>query len=65
MSKQQMIEAIQRTNRSADPNFLDHFQEDVLQTYLTRLSEIHNHRGPDSIWVRPEGPRAVATKAVA
>lgn len=63
MSKETMIEMICTTNRSARPEFLVHFKEEVLQSYLRRLSSLHNHRGRHSVWVRPAGSPVVVTRA--
>ena len=52
MSKQQMIEAIRMHNRSAKPDFLIHFDEQTLDSYLRRLTTLHDHRGKETGWVR-------------
>jgi len=52
MSKQELIEAIQQHNRTALPEFLWRFEEQELDRYLRRLTLVHNHRGPMSVWRR-------------
>jgi hypothetical protein len=52
MSKQQMIERIRERNRSASNEFLVKFDEEALQTYLSRLTTLQDHRGRSSVWVR-------------
>lgn len=66
MSKQQMIDAICKHNQSASPDFLSIFDEKSLNSYLLRLTQVSNHRGPGSSWVR-EGttPAIVSRRAVA
>lgn len=63
MSKEQLIEAIREHNPSARSEFLLHFKLDDLQGYFRRLTTLHDHRGPQSIWRRPEGPRACCASA--
>lgn len=62
MSKQQTVEAICQRNRSARPEFLMRFDQQVLDSYLKRLTLIHNKRGPASIWVRPADTRAIVSR---
>lgn len=60
MSKYEMIEAIQNHNPSADLNFLDAFDEQDLVTYLRRLTELKDRRGPDTVWVRDPEPQMLS-----
>ena len=61
MSKQQIIEAIQKHNRSAEVHFLLSFDESALKRYLERLTLVNGQRGPGSVWVRQgETPAVVA-----
>lgn len=64
MSKQQMIEQIRRHNRSAAGEFLVHFNEQALESYLRRLSLV-SRRGRDSAWVREGHSRAIVTRVAA
>ncbi|MEM1210119.1 MAG: hypothetical protein AAF842_02240 [Planctomycetota bacterium] len=52
MTKQQMIDAIRQRNRSASVEYLTSFDEDDLQTYLTRLTDLIGRRGRSSVWTR-------------
>ncbi len=63
MSKQQMIEQIQLTNRGATPEFLARFDERTLHNYLRRLTTVLGHRGRGSVWVRESGHPVVAGPA--
>jgi hypothetical protein len=65
MSKQQMIDAIQSHSRGAGVEFLIHFNEEQLQKYLNRLTQVVGHRGRMSIWVRQSESRAVVTRRCA
>lgn len=65
MSKQQVIEAIREQNRSAATEFLIHFNEQELQAYLSRLTQVNGHRGRMSIWVRQSDARSVVTRRCA
>ena len=62
MSKQEMIEAICRYNRTAGPDFLNSFKEPALERYLRRLTRVHGRRGPSSVWVRDGETAAVVTR---
>ena len=62
MSKHQMVEAIRQRNRSASMEFLMTFDEQTLQTYLRRLTNVVGHRGRQSVWVRESASRAVVTR---
>lgn len=62
MSKHQMVEAIRQRNRSASSEFLLNFDEQTLQSYLRRLTDVLGHRGPNSVWVRQSTSRAVVTR---
>lgn len=62
MSKQEMIEQIRERNRSASVEFLVHFDEQALTSYLNRLTRINGRRGRDSVWVRDGLSRAVVTR---
>ncbi len=61
MSKEQMIREIVHINRSAIAEFLDSFAETELDSYLRRLTQVRNHRGPESRWVREGDTHAVVT----
>lgn len=63
MSKQQMIEEIRRMNRSAPEQFLIHFDEAALETYLRRLSLARAGRGKLSRWVRTGDCPAAVTRS--
>ena len=65
MTKQQTIELIRQRNQSASAEFLTHFDERSLETYLRRLATVSNHRGPRSRWVRETTSPAVTTRAAA
>ncbi|MEO0965058.1 MAG: hypothetical protein AAFY08_08050 [Planctomycetota bacterium] len=52
MTKQQMIDAIRQRNRSASVEYLTSFDEDDLQVYLTRLTDLIGRRGRSSVWTR-------------
>lgn len=52
MSKQQVIDAIYKQNPSASREFLMTFDESALKTYLDRLTQLVDHRGPSSRWDR-------------
>ena len=65
MSKQQMIEQIQRRNRSASDEFLGGFDEPTLKAYLNRLTNVLGHRGKTSVWVRQGSSPAIVTRACA
>ena len=59
MSKDQMIDRIRQCNQSARPEFLTRFDEPTLNSYLRRLTSLHNQRGRDSVWVRDGSSPAV------
>ena len=65
MSKEQMISAIRERNRSATSEYLDHFDETALQTYLDRLTRVLGHRGPQSVWVRNTTERCIVSRVAA
>jgi hypothetical protein len=56
MSKQQIIEAIQQINPTADSVFLQQFDILSLSNYHARLTRVLGVRGRDSVWVRPTPP---------
>lgn len=62
MSKQQMIDAIRQHNRTADEDFLASFDEQSLQRYLKRLTDIHGRRGKSSVWVREARTPAIVSR---
>ena len=62
MNKQEMIEQIRSRNRSASVEFLVHFDEQALTSYLNRLTRINGRRGRDSVWVREGDSPAVVTR---
>ena len=62
MSKQQLIEQIRARNRTVTDEFLDGFKEDVLTSYLQRLTNVLGHRGRSSVWVRESCSPAVVTR---
>lgn len=63
MSKQDLIAAIRQHNRTATPDFLVHFDEAALQTYLARLTTLNGQRGRDTGWVRTGAAPAVTERA--
>ena len=63
MSKQQVIEAIQRSNPSASGAFLEGFAQPSLESYLRRLTEVCGRRGRDSGWIREGETPAIVTRA--
>ncbi len=63
MNKQEMIEQIRSRNRSASVEFLVHFDEKALTSYLNRLTRVNGHRGRDSVWVRESESRAIVTRS--
>ena len=65
MSKEQMIQAIRQRNRSAKMEYLVGFNEDALQTYLQRLTNVVGHRGRNSRWVRQTTSPCVCTRVAA
>ena len=62
MSKQQVIEAIQKENRSASTEFLNTFDDPSLWAYLQRLTQVQGHRGRNSVWVRQGDTTAIVTR---
>ena len=60
MSKEEMIEAIRRQNRTASRDFLDEFDDRQLSSYLRRLTTVRNRRGPGSAWVREGDTPAIS-----
>lgn len=52
MSRDQIIAAICRINRTADAAFLGAFTDAQLDEYLQRLTLIHDRRGRESVWIR-------------
>ena len=44
MTKRQLIEEIRRHNATAQPQFLEQFDEDALAQYLSHLEEAANKR---------------------
>ena len=64
MSKHQIIDQIREHNPSAEPNFLNSFDEPDLRAYLDRLTRLNGRRGPNSIWVRQanDGPDATSRR---
>lgn len=65
MSKHQMIDAIRQRNRSARPEFLLSFNEQTLEEYLRRLTELSGHRGKATKWVRQTAAPAVTMRLCA
>ncbi|MEL7087329.1 MAG: hypothetical protein AAGL98_02625 [Planctomycetota bacterium] len=63
MSKQQMIEQIQKTNRGAKSEFREMFDEPTLRQYLRRLTTVSGHRGRGSVWVREGNSPAIVTRS--
>lgn len=63
MSKEQIIQAIRRHNRTASPEFLLEFNQRVLEDYLQRLTRVLGRRGRGSYWVRQTTGRSVVTRA--
>ncbi len=61
MSKWETIQAIRQVNRTVAPEFLDHFEEQELNSYLRRLQTIQGRRGRQSVWVREGDTHAVVT----
>ena len=62
MSKQQVIAAILRRNRSVSEDYLVHFDEQTLSSYLQRLTSLAGRRGRNSRWVRQTTDRSVVTR---
>jgi hypothetical protein len=62
MSKQQLIEAIRKQNRSATETFLIDFDESALTNYLNHLTFRHTPRGDGSVWVRTGETPAVVVR---
>lgn len=62
MSKQQMINEIAELNAGASPEILMSFDETSLASYLKRLNELHNRRGPATRWVRLAETTAIVTR---
>jgi hypothetical protein len=62
MSKQQMVALIREHNRTAEADFLMRFEPRVLESYLRRLTLIHNQRGRTSVWVREGDTPAVVAR---
>lgn len=60
-----MIEAIRQHNRSATSDFLVHFDEQTLDSYLRRLTTLHDRRGKGTAWVRQSVKPAVTTRLCA
>ena len=63
MSKQQLIEAIRRHNRSASEDFLTGFDESALNTYLDHLQFGRGNRQTHAEWIRPGETSAVVTRS--
>ena len=61
MSKYRLIEAICHHNRTANPAYLEQFQEGQLENYLRRLCCLNGIRGRQSRWVREGETTAVVT----
>lgn len=64
MDKQQMIAAIRKQNKSVSDAYLTHFDEKVLQAYLSRLTNVLGQRGRSSIWTRPDDAHAIVARSV-
>lgn len=62
MSKQQMIDEICQQNAGATRELLMSFDETALASYLKRLIELHNHRGPMTRWIRSAETTAIVTR---
>lgn len=62
MSKHQMVDAIRERNRSANTEFLMTFDEQTLQSYLQRLTNVVGRRGRESGWIRQGTSRSVVTR---
>ncbi len=62
MDKQEMIEAIRRSNPTADAAFLSAFDLRDLERYLRRLTRVQGRRGPGSRWVRESDSCAVVSR---
>lgn len=62
MSKQKMIDEICQQNAGATPELLMTFDETTLASYLKRLLELHNHRGPMTRWIRSAETTAIVTR---
>jgi len=62
MSKFETIDRIRQVNRSVDEAFLLDFDENQLETYLRRLTELSGHRGPQTAWIRAGDTMAIVTR---
>ncbi len=62
MSKQQLIDFIQRHNPSADAEFLATFDEENLHRYLSHLHYGKRPRGSSAVWIRGGETPAVVTR---
>ncbi|MBL9119818.1 MAG: hypothetical protein JNL80_07890 [Phycisphaerae bacterium] len=51
-SKNELIDSIRQINRSADPQWLERFEDRALFDYLEHLQILMEPRGRQSIWRR-------------
>jgi hypothetical protein len=52
MDKGQLIEGIRRINQSAEPQFLEQFDEESLRQYLEHLKNANEKRAKVMGWVK-------------
>ncbi len=62
MSKYEMVEQIRIHNHSASNEFLETFDEKQLESYLHRLTNVSDCRGPSSVWVRQGDTSAIVMR---
>ena len=63
MSKELLIQAICERKRTVGRDYLVAFDEQQLETYLRRLTQLIGKRGRDSAWVRPADSHAVVSSS--
>jgi len=62
LTREQVINEIIEINPSATADFLDHFRDQRLQLYLTRLRCTRLSRGRDAVWERPADSPAIVSR---
>lgn len=58
-SKNEIIDRIRQINRSADPQWLERFEDNALFDYLEHLQLLMEPRGRQSVWRRRNDAGAV------
>jgi hypothetical protein len=58
-SKNELIDRIRQINRSADPRWLERFEDAALFDYLEHLQLLMEPRGGQSVWHRRNDAAAV------